>query len=239
MKRMGIILLLTIALSLTGCMKDYALSEAETGIVAEYMAGLLIKYDDDRETSLIDRDELFLDQGSDDRAKNDLQTSTAPTPPADESESGNDESGSKENAESDAYTVSEVIGVEGLDIQYISYKLYNSYPEDETNSYFSITPREGNQLLVASFSIENKTNDNIKLDLRKADISYQLDINVGTIRKPYVAFIENDLRLINIMIEKNTTRTAVLIFEVPKDLDMSDINLIISRGSKAEIIEIK
>lgn len=240
MKRMGIILLLIIILSLTGCIQEYMLSEEETGIVAEYIAGLLIENDDNYEASLIDREELLLSQDSDADLMDDISVSPTPTPPADENDNSHmSENSSTEDAGDDIYTVSEVLGVEGLDIQYIGYKLYDSYPDDETSSYFSITPRKGNQLLVSSFSIENETDKDRKIDLRKADISYQLDINIGTIHKPYMAFLENDLRLINMLIEKDTIKTAVLIFEVPKDLDMNEINLIISNGSRAEIIEIK
>lgn len=239
MKRLGIILLLIIAMSLTGCIKNNDLSDKEIGIVAEYMAGLLIKYDDNYKPGLIDEDELYL--SLEEEATEDTQPSPSSTPLADENDIGNqDENNSgNQDEETGKYTISEVIGIDGLDIQYVGYKLYEIYPDDETSSYFSITPREGNQLLVASFAIENKTDKNIRLDLRKADISYQLDINIGTIHKPYMAFLENDLRLINMVIEKKTTQKAVLIFEVPKDLDMNDINLIISKGSKAEIIEVK
>ena len=57
--------------------------------------------------------------------------------------------------------------------------------------------------------------------------------------KPLFALLENNLQYINLKVNAGEKVPAVLIFEVTRDIDMSDINLIVSRGSRTEIIEIK
>jgi hypothetical protein len=135
--------------------------------------------------------------------------------------------------------LSEVLGDSSFDIQYTSYLLADTYPEDESNLVFSLDPRAGYRLLVVNFTIENITDSDKVIDLSKASIKYQLDINVGTIYKPQLALLENDLQYIKLNVRSGANIPAVLIFEVSKNIDMSDINLIVSRDAKTEIIEIK
>ena len=89
------------------------------------------------------------------------------------------------------------------------------------------------------FLIENITNEEQTIDLSKSIIQYQLDINTGTIYKPELALLENNLQYINMKVKPGDKIPAVLIFEVSKDIDMSKINLIISQGSKSKILEVK
>lgn len=237
MRKLTFVVLLILILSMTGCINDYRLSEEGTDVVAEYMADVLLDEDERYEKSLLEEEELGLEQADTDEPEEITAVTPTPTlvPEDDEALSGNNEESGVDND----FTISEVMGIADFDIQYIGYKLHGTYPEDDTNPYFSLTPREGNQLLVISFSIKNITGKVTKIDLSDAKISYHLDINIGTIYKPELALLENDLQFIDMEIEAEDTQTAVLIFEISKDIDMTDINLIISKDSRAEIIEIK
>lgn len=240
MKKLTFMVLLIFILSMTGCISEYRLSDEGTDVVAEYMAGILLEEDEKYEQSLLKEEELETVLTDMEETEVIITVTPTPTPvPEDLKAAGdsNEESGVDKN-----YTISEVMGITDFDIQYTGYELHGTYPEDDTNSYFSLTPREGNQLLVISFLIKNITGEAAEIDLsntKVTDISYQLDINIGSIYKPQLALLENDLQFIDIEIEAEDTQTAVLIFEISKDIDMTDINLIISKDSKAGIIEIK
>ena len=132
-----------------------------------------------------------------------------------------------------------MIGDSNFNISYASYKLVDTYPEDETNRVFSVDPRKDHQLLVVNFLIENITDTDKKIDLSTSDVQYQLDINVGTVFKPQFVLLENNLQYIDMVVEAGATIPAVLIFEVTKDIDMANINLIASKDSKTDIIKIK
>jgi hypothetical protein len=176
---------------------------------------------------------------------NEAVVTDTPTPtPANEVPSGGQNAASAEKtADGDKtaneYTLSEVIGKDHIEVEYTGYKFYSSYPENTTNAYFSLTPMEGNQLLVATFNIKKTSNKDITLNLGKSDVIYQLDVNVGTVYKPQLSLLVNDLQFIDMKIEAGKSKTALLIFEVSKNLDKSNINLIASKNDKTVIFEIK
>jgi hypothetical protein len=61
MKRLILFLILIISITLTGCIHETNITEEESDAVAEYMAGLLLKYDDKYDKALIPKDEIGID----------------------------------------------------------------------------------------------------------------------------------------------------------------------------------
>jgi predicted small lipoprotein YifL len=239
MKKIILIMVVMLMFTLTGCIHKYQLSEADTEVAAEYMAGLLLDQDENYKPDLLDREELAAGEPVEENTAEDtvIEPTTAPDN-GDSTTQTEENSGATGEAE-DNFTIAEVIGTKDFDIQYEGYKLCDVYPEDESNAYFSLTPLKGNQLLVASFTVKNITSEKKRLDLRKSEVAYQLDINVGTIYKPLLTLLENNLKYIDITIGAGKKESVLLIFEVSKDIDINNINLIISNGAKTEIIEIK
>lgn len=221
-------------------MKKYPLTEAQTDIVAEYMANRLLENDEKYSPSLISYQEI--DEIEDTTVGDEIPPKPTEIPEANEGKINDDfpiDVSPSDTSVDIQYTLSEVLGDSSFDIQYTSYLLADTYPEDESNLVFSLDPRAGYRLLVVNFTIENITDSDKVIDLSKASIKYQLDINVGTIYKPQLALLENDLQYIKLNVRSGANIPAVLIFEVSKNIDMSDINLIVSRDAKTEIIEIK
>ena len=234
MKRLLIIYICVLGVILTGCMKEYPLTETQTDIVAEYMAGRLLEEDKKHSPSLISYQEIIDDEEIPPVNESEPEPTILP-----ETTEDNEKDTSSAVVPGDIqYTLSEVIGDQSFDIQYTGYKLAETYPEDESNLVFSVDPRVGYQLLVANFIIENITDIDRAIDLSKIQIQYQLDINVGTIYKPQFALLENNMQYINLNVKAGAKIPAVLIFEVTKDIEMKDINLIVSRDTRTEIIEI-
>jgi hypothetical protein len=220
--------------TLTGCIQEYKVTEKQNDATAEYMAGLLLKYDEDYEQDLPSQNEIMEDEVAlEEVDTTGLSTTLSPT-----KDTATNAEGKEEDAKKD-YTLTEVIGAENFEIEYTGYKVAESYPEDAQSAYFSITPRDENHLIVASFLVKNKSNKEKKLNLSKAKIQYQLDINVGTVYKPSLTLLENDLQYIDIKIPGGKAEPVLLIFEVSKGTDMSDINLMVSNDNKTEIVKIK
>ncbi|MBH1940293.1 hypothetical protein I5677_05200 [Mobilitalea sibirica] len=238
MRKLGLLIMLITVLSLTGCIKKYQLSEQGSEVAAEYMAGLILKQDEDYKSSLPSYNELEKLKEEEVDTKEEENVSPTPTPVLEDS-NVSDQNTNEKDSVADTYTLAEVTGLTDVDIKYIGYKLSEYYPEDLTNAYFSLTPREGNQLLVVSFLIENKSQDLKRIDLSKSKITYQLDINVGSIFKPLLTLLENDLQYLDISMKAGAKEEVLLIYEVSKDIDMTDINLIASKDNKTEIIKIK
>ncbi len=238
MKKLVVIIICILGITLTGCMKEYPLNESQTDIVAEYMANHLLENDKSFTPSLISYQEV----SEIEKASSEDDTPAEPTDISKENEDNIDDTVNASPTDTPIdmqYTLSEVIGETGFDIQYTGYQLADTYPEDESNLVFSLDPRAGYQLLVVDFTIENITDTDNTIDLSKAAIQYQLDINVGTKYLPQFALLENNLQYIKLNVSSGSKIPAVLIFEVAEDIDMSDINLIVSRDTRTEIIEIK
>lgn len=236
MRKLSVVIIILLMLSLTGCIKEFNVSEEKSDEAAEYMAGLLLKYDKDYEAGLTPQDQLIPETET--APVEGGNSAVTPTPAAVEG-SADSETGKVTQTPAKNYTLTEVIGDKNFDIRYTGYQICETYPKDSTNAYFSLTPRDGNQLLVVSFTAQNIKAGKKSLNLINSEVKYQLDINVGTIYKPLFTLLENDLQYTDVTIGAGDTEALLLIFEVSKDVDIANINLMVSKGDKSEIIEVK
>lgn len=219
--------------SLTGCINEYEYTEQQSDSAAEYMADLLLKENLNYKPSLTPVEELNIKDPVEEEDTSEISekdTTLAPTPVPEQEEEDKNQTPVKE------YTLTEVIGEQDFEIEYKDYKISDTYSE---GPYFSLDAREDNQLLVTTFSVKNISDKEKTLSLSKSDVLYQLDVNVGTVYKPLLTLLENDLQYIELTLGAGKTETVVLVFEVSKRTDISDINLIASREGRTEIIEIK
>lgn len=235
MKRLKMIIVLLLSLTLTGCIQKYTVTDEKSDAYAEYMAGLLLKYDKGYEQSLIPEQELTEGDQTDTVAEG-----NTPTPvPEGTTDTTGDNTAQSDSAASNEASLTEVVGLEGFEVKYTGYKLADTYPEDTDAAGFTLTPRQGYQLLVTEFSVKNTSGKKKELNLIDTNITYQLDINVGTVYKPLLTLLQNDLQYIDITIDKGKSENVLLVFEVSKDTDMSNVNLIVSNNDKSNIIGIK
>jgi hypothetical protein len=222
--------------TLTGCIQKFEYSEEQTNVAAEYIAGLMLKNDKEYEADLVSMDKIIKKQEAEAAA------AITPTPViTEDADTGNEHAAvpSVTAAPEMDYTLTEVIAEKGFEVNYSDYLVVESYPENTTDAYFSITPRSGYQLMVLNFGLKNVLDKDNTLNLTKADIKYQLDINVGTIYEPPFVLLENNLKLINLTLKAGEEKPVVLIFEVKSDITITDANLMVTRDSRSEIIKIK
>lgn len=237
MKRLKLILILTLSFLLTGCIQEYNYTEEESDAIAEYMAGSLLADDDKYDQELLLDNELQPEE-------NISNTSTEHTVISENSESTlNHETTSGEESHNEAdrknsNNLSGVLGGKNFDVKYESYELAESYPDEEENPYFSLYARSGYQLLVVSFTVANITDQEKEFNLSNTDVEYQLGDNVGTVYKPLFTLLENDLRYIDIMVGANKSTEALLVFEVSDQTDISNIKLTVTKDKSTSTVEI-
>ncbi len=231
MKRARILIILLLMFSLTGCIKEYNYTEEQSDSAAEYMAGKLLEQDDYYQDALLPIEEVSVEPVVTDTPTIDSTQSTDVVP----SPTGTAEiTGTKKE-----YTLSEVIGTDNFDLQYEGYDITDSYPKESTDSYFTVTPRQGNQLAIVTFILKNKTEKKKTLNLTKADIRFQLAINAEKVYEPSLSLIENDLQYIDITLKGKEKKQVLLVFEIKKEKEISDINLTVSQGDKSMKIIMK
>jgi hypothetical protein len=216
---------------LTGCVQKYDYSEAQSDEAAEYIAGVLLKNDKDYTQELMPLDELTGDNSAD---SNDPATIPTKAP-----------NYTKDNASTSATeakkecTLSEVLGKENLNLQYSGYKIMDTYPEVKSPENFSITPDKGNQLMLISFELTNTSKKDMTVDLTEAKLTYQLNVNNGTIYEPSFTVLENDLKYLKTSLKGGKGKQVLLVVEVRKEPEIQNINLTVSSVDKTNIIKMK
>lgn len=237
MKRLKLIIILIILLSLTGCIQEYKYTEEESNAIAEYMAGRLLAEDNRYGQELAALDELTPEPGSKDKLVHTVVTGNLVS-------TNNQSINFKEEKKTDSETakgnnLSSILGGKYFDVKYKSHELAEIYPNEEENPYFSLTARTGYRLLVVLFTVTNKTDQEREFNLSNTDVDYQLDADKSTVYKPQFTLLENDLRYIDVMVGSNKSSEALLVFEISKQIDVSNLKLKVTRDKSTSTVNIK
>jgi hypothetical protein len=233
MKRLKLVIIILLALPLSGCIKETNLSDKQSDEVAEYMAGELLENDEYYDQRLISVDTSKTD------SLNEAAVTNAPSQVTTGNAVASDSSDNTVSATKKNYTLAEVIGNKNFQIKFSTYKIAETYPENSNSAYFTIEPREGYQLLVASYTVENITGKEKTLDLSDKNISYKLEVDKDTTYDPLLTLLENDLQFVDIKVNGGNSKKVLLIFEVSKNDNLSNINLTVKNGNKSNSIKIK
>lgn len=234
MKRLKLLLALILSLSLTGCIQKYEVTEEESNAIAEYMAGMLLKYNYSYKESLLPKEEVAKDSAS-----NFDTTASDTVEVVDKSEVKENEDKVEEKVSKDQTSLSKVIGVSGFSIEYTSYKLVDSYPEDPVNEGFYLAHNDGYQYLVASFKVKNTSDSKKEINLIKSDIDYQLKVNGSTKYEPALTLLDNDLKYLDEVIGAGKSRDVVLVFKISSKIEIKDITLTATKENKTVTIAIR
>lgn len=222
-------------LLLTGCVAEtYALTEEEQDIIAEYAATVLLRNDENYYT------EALL---SPTPTPTPLPTSTptpTPVPTAAPTPTGGSTgaSGNRGEAEIQANAdLNQVFGLAGLRVEYIDYQLMDVYLL-ENNSSVMLRASEGKQLLVVNMRVKNTAGILQEFDFGGQSISYQLDCNEKNFVRPELTVLEEDMLYMTIQLMPGEEKDCLLVFQVGQDSDLSDANLIVSRGDYTAIVSL-
>jgi len=249
MKRWKMAIVVLSVLPLTGCIQRYEVPEAKSDAIAEYMAGALLQSDISYKDKLITEDELGIDTPDDENTTDDLDITPTivptlvptivPTPGGSGGDGGNHESGNNPDGNTQIYNLSQVIGVDKFNVSYLSKEVTENYPEKLENIDFPREPREGNELLVITFKIENLLKTDEKFNLMKHNIEYQLTDDEGATYNPLFTLLQNDMRFIDITVLGGKSKAGILIFDIPKNKMLQKSKLTVSNGDKTVTIELK
>lgn len=241
MKKNLLILMTTVsAVFLTACgAKVPALSKMDNNKAAEYMAGELLKYDEDYAFSLdYDRSVLY------------VTPTPVPTPtPAPESQGKEDgknggTSAAGKNGQTGSSTgeapamqevsLSDVYGLNGVTVNVGSSALQKSYGK----GYESFVASQGKKLLIVYFKVKNTTDADQKVDLTKNKMQYQLSIDGKTV-SPSQSIARGDLLAFENKIPAGKSEQGILMFEVDKNATVDGSSLMVMNGTKRATVSLK
>ncbi len=230
MRKLFFLLITICGVMLTGCAQLIDLTDKESDVLAEYMAGTMLRYAGDYEEALIYPELPQADNaGIPQTTRVDLSPENTAVP-------------LNLSAKSQYGTIVSLAGMfndifkNTFSITYQNYKAYDSYPDG--NDLFTIEPAEGKKLIVFTFNVKNITKKSQKLDLMKYNISYQLTDNNSSVYYPMMTLLNNDIQYINLGINAGKSSKAVILFELPENIDVSHLLLTLTYEDKTTFLDI-
>lgn len=243
MKRTFLILVLICGLMLTGCARLTDLSDKQSDVIAEYMAGSVLRYTDNYMEALVYPDEgRDTSKAAGDTAENTAtKDNTGSQPEAAKEEASVPAAAAGENTGKAEGTLSyqefyQILSDGKYKIEYTGYKFYESYPQRD--NYFTLEPTGGKKLLAVNFKAVNESKKAVKVDLGKIHIAYKLKTEEGRTYSPMVTLLDTDLNYINYTLQSGKADEAVLIFEVPENIKTVGLTLSISLNGQNAVIDL-
>lgn len=213
LKRNSFFILLTILsiLSLTGCAGVSDLTEEQSNLIAQYSAGVLLRYSDDYERRLITKEQLKK-QGMEETATEQPGAEATPAVSSASTASPTDEAAQQKPAETPGVTVNDFFQFDGVTVDYDSYRFASRYGDTQ------IRADEGETLLIATFVLKNTTGETKKLNLiKRTDISYEADVD-GEQYQPGISILKNGgLNQLSTTLKSGEKEKAVLIYRMNKE----------------------
>lgn len=250
-KRKIVLCGVTAALALTGCGATVPdLTQEETEIISEYAAGILMKYDKDNGSRLVDLSQEETAPDAEPLAQ--APESDVAAAETEEAPGGTGEPGPAENNATvidqsqteamPAASIEEYYGISDFTFAYTGCELIDSYPEDsgeEGAVYFTMDATEGMKLLVAKFNVTNQSGSEQTLNMMEHGAKFKLSVNGNAGKHVLTTMLLNDMQNYNAMVAAGETVELVSIIEVPADTQVDSLALILSGGDGAVTLQLQ
>ena len=223
MKRLAALgLVFVLMFSFTGCKGDIELNKEDNDHVAEYIAGVLLKYsyENEWEYQKLKNSALTNYQNS---VSGRTQTSSGNTKANSGSKntastSGSiSQTGSAGTSQSGLGVMEQFASALGLDNAQITYKTYQSgdrYPTDEYS--ISVPAKSGCKVVALEFEIKNNGSSQITANTSSKGVSIKLTVGDKTVAESATLLKNDILQLKNVSINAGSSYTAAAIFQVPE-----------------------
>ncbi|MCR5269067.1 MAG: hypothetical protein K6E16_11185 [Lachnospiraceae bacterium] len=232
--------LMLCSLCACGLFPSLDLTKEQSGLVAEYAAGLLKKYDRNG-ARLMNPDAVKTPE----EVPEEPEPTPEPEPSPEETvpEAGDGASQSQEDpsfedlsaqesaddlgvedlsGEDVAFSVmsiAECLKLQNIDVNYKEMELCDTYPEHPDNSWLiSMSAREGKKLAVLHFTLENNSDSDTECDILHAGKQYRLIVNQEKRINETVTVLMDSFSQFCATIPAGASEDVVLIFELDNDL---------------------
>lgn len=245
------------AIMLTGCIDAMPeLTAEQSGMVAEYAAGLLLKYSPRYDYMLVSESELkaalsqreFEAQMPSEMPAQEESSEAVGTKeskePADNEETKPEESAADASTETtpeqqfenaDADLVAQLGLNEKVSLKYQSFEICDSYPKNATG-YSGVDAAKGKKLLVMHFNVENSTNETVQCALYDYSMRIRADVNDGTrANAKDTPMLPDDMVSYDGELKAGEKADLAAVVEIPEmsDADIASLTLSVS-SSKGE-----
>lgn len=243
MKKAGIFLCgVIVAGLLAGCgstMPD--LTQEETDIISEYAVGILLKYDKNHGSRLVDTTEY--EPVAEEVPEEIPEVEPEQEPEPEVSENDTEVVDVSQDAETAAIpsTIEEYYGIEGVTFQYLGYDLAASYPPgaDGDSLFFAMDATEGSQLLVLRFMATNVTSSDLILNMMNYGVKFRISVNGETGQSALTTMLLNDLQTYKDVLPAGYSVELVSIVEIPQSSSVETIDFILRGGEQSAAMSLQ
>lgn len=180
----------------TGCAKAIEMTDEQSGMVAEYAAGALIR-----------RSYSYKLKYPDYNTEKPTGEPTTPEAPVIEPTQPEEETTAAENK----HNLGELLGISPVEITYKEYKILDEYPDD-SEAVFTFKAEEGYKFIIMEFNLHNPTGDAVTVNTSKAAPVLKADID-GIRYNNYANLMLNDItNLKDVVIGPGEDYEGILVF---------------------------
>ena len=232
-KTIAIFCMAAMMMGLSGCGNAIPdMTEEQGAIVAEYAAGLLLKYDKNYTTRLVDEEEM--------------ETDTEPETEAEEP-AGQEIEKAEEPSVSTNQIAEKQDGISGLEavvnigtflelgtvqVDYQGYEIVDSYGEgNDTDIAFAMNASPGAKLVVTKFLLTNTGTEDAACNILTKDVRFRIKYGSET-KNALITMLSDDFSTLSTTLPAGESTTAVLIIEVSAEEveNLADLSLLIRYG---------
>lgn len=216
-----ILLSIIIAVSLCGCKSEQLnLTEEEEQKIVGYCADIMLKYDSDHGSKVVDTTSAReLDARVE--ALKELNARMAEEEAAAQSEDGSDTTGNESSdnpslkyppeGEQD---IAAALDLSGFSVNYRGYEVCRSYPYDGNSSeFFAMDATAGKQLIVFHFDVANTTDSEMQCDILDSYPIFRIVVNDNDRVNALTTMLENDLSTVDEVFASGEVRDEVVVLE--------------------------
>ena len=243
-----------------GMFASLDLTEEESGLIAEYAAGLLKKYN--RNGSRLMNPDYLKENEQPTESPEEVpeevpeeETPESEQDPANvpegmtfddlSAQEGEDEMGvedlSGEDVVLSAGSIADCLGLDGVNVTYLNYDVCDAYPDQPDDSWLiSMSAREGKKLIVTRFELKNDSDEQRSCDILNAGKQYRLIVNKEKRINETVTVLMDSFSQFNTTLDPGKSEEAVLIFELDSALceNIHSLDLVIRDSMGTETFQL-
>lgn len=228
---------------LSACSSTTTLKDENNAIIAQYIAGSVLKFDKNykdglvyayqrpspEENTAVDVVQTVSVNKKDESTKTETKV---------EDTTKIDNSTSKAEVKETYSELSDIYQNKNLTVDYERYTKTSSYTGDYSEQAFNVEAKSGNQLVVLEFKINNNSKKKQTVNWIRSGISYELKVG-KEVYYPILSIVSNDIQYFNTTIVAGKSKKAVLIFEVPKKTKVNNTTLTVTNIDNVSQVTVK
>lgn len=216
----------------TGCGSEIKVTQEQNDLIAEYVAGVLLKYSNDYKYkySKLNHKLEQPTQSPTTPGQSESETSVNPKPSEGQSESAT-------QAPSVLDTLAKALSA-GLKVRYNTFVIGKEYP---VGALVSMPATEGKKLFVLEFVLTNDTSDRILCNGKSSKVILKVKVNDGREYIQASTIFKNDVaNMDNYAIEAGKQDIGIAVFMIPedelKDVSKIELSLIVDNEDKGSVV---